>query len=152
MEEQPANTLNHTDELNYSSLSVYRNAIYGAAALWIVLFHGMALGKVHFGGSMKLIGYVLSMGNISVDIFVLLSGIGLYYSLSKKPKLGSFYLRRLLRIYLPYLLLAVPYIVYRSLIVEHNIPQFIKAALAINYWTYEDEPIVFWYVPSIIAF
>ncbi len=149
---QPVNTLADTDELCYSSLSTYRNAIYGVSALWIVLFHGMALGKVHFGGSMKLVGYVLSMGNISVDIFVLLSGIGLYYSLQKKPRLGSFYLRRLLRIYLPYLLLAVPYIAYRSLIVEHNVPQFIKAALAINYWTYEDEPIVFWYVPSIFAF
>ena len=150
--DKPITALADTDELCYSSLSTYRNAIYGAAALWIVLFHGMALGKVHFGGSMKLVGYVLSMGNISVDIFILLSGIGLYYSLSKKPKLGSFYLRRLLRIYLPYLLLAVPYIVYRSLIAEFNFPQFIKAALAINYWTYDDEPIVFWYVPSIIAF
>ena len=140
------------DELCFSSLSTYRNAIYGLSALWIVLFHGMALGKVHFGESGKLIAEVLSMGNIGVDIFVLLSGIGLYFSLSKKPRLGSFYLRRLLRIYLPYLLLAVPYIFYMCLIASHQVGLFFKAALAVNYWTGEDDPIVFWYVPSIIAF
>lgn len=142
-----------SDELNFSSLSKYRNAIYGICAIWIVFFHGSATINIHdCEGITRVLGLILRMGNCAVDSFILLSGIGLYFSLSKKPKLRTFYWRRLTRVYLPYLILAVPYIFYTCLIAEQHFDLFIKASLAINYWTGDDEPIALWYVSVIILF
>lgn len=144
--------LTERGELNFSSLSQYRNAVYGVAAIWIVLFHGVILGKVEFPASLSFFKDTLELGNIGVDIFVLLSGIGLYFSFSKKPPLGGFYYKRFVRIYLPYLLMAVPYLIYACLIADNKVGLFIRSVLTINLWTGESKPLDLWYVSAILVF
>ena len=140
-------------ELNFSSLSKYRNAIYGLCAIWIVFFHGSETFNINECEGIRMtLGLILRTGNCAVDVFMLLSGIGLYFSLSKKPKLSTFYWRRLTRIYLPYLILIVPYLIYTCIIAEQHIDRFFKTALAINYWLGDDEPIVLWYISAVIIF
>ena len=140
-------------ELNFSSLSKYRNAIYGLCAIWIVFFHGSETFNINDCEGIRMtLGLILRTGNCAVDVFMLLSGIGLYFSLSKKPKLSTFYWRRLTRIYLPYLILIVPYLIYTCIIAEQHIDRFFKTALAINYWLGDDEPIVLWYISAVIIF
>lgn len=48
-----------------------------------------------------------SIGNVGVDIFLLLSGIGLYYSYERSS--AGFFKRRLSRVLIPHLIFAVPY-------------------------------------------
>ena len=49
--------------------------------------------------------YVRSSG---VDLFLLLSGLGLYYSWKRRPVSSVFYIKRFSRLIIPYLLVAVP--------------------------------------------
>lgn len=44
--ESTGNTLSEY-KLNFGSFSYYRNAIYGFAALWIVVFHGVLLSNIN---------------------------------------------------------------------------------------------------------
>lgn len=138
--------------MNLGALSDYRNAVYGAAAIWITLFHGVILGKVEFPPSLRLIEGGLEIGNIGVDIFVLLSGVGLYFSAVKKPRLGEFYYKRGVRILLPYLILAVPYIFYYAVIVLGRWGLFALTAATLNTWLGINDVIDLWYVPAILFF
>ena len=139
-------------ELNFSSFSAYRNAIYGFAALWIVVFHGVELKNITFLPSMPFLEKTIGSGNIGVDIFVLLSGVGLYFSFSKGPKLLSFYKNRIVRVYIPYIMMALPYFIYLYAQKQMDIGLFIKNILTINFWTDESTPISFWYVSAILVF
>ena len=55
----------------------WRAELMGAAILWVVLFHAGFQFRGVFFDTVQAIGYG------GVDIFFLLSGIGLYYSLKK---------------------------------------------------------------------
>lgn len=137
--------------LNYASFSAHRNAIYGMAALWIVLFHGTTLEKVARFEPLFLYN-TINMGNIGVDVFILLSGIGLYFSYSKSPRLGEFYRKRFVRVYIPYLLMTLPYIITIFVNGEIDLGLFIRAIFTVNFWTGEKKPIDFWYISAILVF
>lgn len=147
------NTLQE-NKLNFGSFSYFRNAIYGFAALWIVVFHGVLLKNIRaeFDPSINLITHSIDMGNIGVDIFVLLSGICLYFSYSKKPPLLSFYYKRLIRVYIPYLIMTLPYIIYFYAVGVIKLPLMIESILTLNTWTGEIDPVDFWYVSAILLF
>lgn len=97
--------------MSWSSLSKYRSELMGFACLWVMLHHN----SFHWPESMELLRRFANYGNLGVDIFLLLSGVGLYYAWQKKPKLGDFYARRFVRLIVPYVLFAVPYWVWRDL-------------------------------------
>ena len=78
-------TINNLSEWLYSSLVKNRNAIFGFAILYIVLYHS---------GVWPIFG----RGFIGVDVFLFLSAFGLCFSLEKHA-IHNFYLRRLNRIY-----------------------------------------------------
>ena len=141
-------------KLNFGSFSYFRNAIYGFAALWIVIFHGEILANIRaeFDPSIRLITDTIDMGNIGVDVFVFLSGIGLYFSYSKKPKLGTFYYKRFVRVYIPYLIMTLPYIIYFYVVGEMDLSLMIRTILTLNTWTGEIDPVDFWYVSAILVF
>ena len=105
--------------MNYDMLSRHRAALMGLAMLFVMFFHvPMAKGELMYG--------VVRLGNIGVDMFLFLSGIGLWFSWTKGipryevrgtryengnliPRLGAFYRKRLLRIYPAWLLIACLY-------------------------------------------
>lgn len=91
--------------MSWKSLSKFRTEIMGFTCLWIMLHHNIFDWPKAFYPLQKLANY----GNLGVDIFLLLSGVGLYYAWAKQPKLRDFYARRFVRILVPYLLFAVPY-------------------------------------------
>lgn len=53
--------------------------------------------------------YNSAIGSVGVEMFIFLSGIGLYFSLQKNPDIAQFYERRIKRIVLPYLIVALIY-------------------------------------------
>lgn len=148
------NTLCENNKFNFGSFSYFRNAIYGFAALWIVVFHGVLLAniKAEFDPSIYLIRDSIDMGNIGVDVFVFLSGICLYFSYSKKPKLGQFYYKRFVRVYIPYLIMALPYIIYFFVVGQMDVSLMIRTILTINTWTGEIDQVDLWYISAILVF
>lgn len=151
--ESTGNTLSEY-KLNFGSFSYYRNAIYGFAALWIVVFHGVLLSNINdeFDPAIRLIRDSIDMGNIGVDVFVFLSGICLYFSYSKKPKLSSFYYKRFVRVYIPYLIMTLPYIIYFYVAGVIDLPMVFKTIFTVNTWTGEVDLIDFWYISAILVF
>ena len=139
--------------LNFSGLSAHRNAIYGFAALWIVLFHYTDMGRKVAGFSAKLdaLWYTMQLGNIGVDIFLFLSGMGLYYSFQKDNRILRFYYKRIVRIVVPFILLCVPYMTYLFAAGELTLGGYLKSITTVGFWTGDTKRIDLWYVPAILA-
>lgn len=78
-------------------ISRYRSAIMGAAILWIVVYHsGISFSFLPL--FVKTVNNFRSNGFGGVDIFLFVSGFGLYRSLSQNADPIAFYGRRLKRI------------------------------------------------------
>lgn len=95
----------------FQLLSKYRGAIMGIAAVWILVFHEwILLSKAPADGGFAPIHFLerygKTIGFCGVDIFLLLSGVGLTFAI-KKATLPKFYYRRIRRIILPFLVIAV---------------------------------------------
>jgi len=127
-----------------------RNEVFGICAIWIVLFHIYGnIGIFDFPGS-SIAGVMLAQGNAGVDIFLFLSSIGLYSSMSKNT-VPVFYKNRVVRLLIPYLLLAIPYFIwYDFAFAKDGIAQFLLNLSTLNFWITGDHPV--WYVAAIIIF
>ena len=85
--------------IDWGCLSRHRGQLMGVSILFIVLFHiGLPRTDAFFG--------LKRMGNVGVDLFFFLSGIGLWYAWCKRPETWHFYQRRLLRILPAWLVVA----------------------------------------------
>ena len=80
----------------------------GAAMLFVMFFHvSMPKSELMYG--------VVRCGNIGVDMFLFLSGIGLWFSWTKTPSLRYFYWRRYIRIYPAWIIVAACFYVQNYL-------------------------------------
>ena len=93
---------------NWGYISRFRSEIMGVAALWVVLHHNY-FDLPRLLSHLKKIGVY---GNAGVDVFLFLSGIGLYFAYLKKPPLRRFYARRFVKLLISYFLIAVPYYIW----------------------------------------
>ena len=65
-------------DIELANISRYRSELMGAAMLFVILFHvGLPREDTFFG--------LRRMGNIGVDIFLFLSGMGLWFSWTRRP-------------------------------------------------------------------
>ncbi|MBQ7372133.1 MAG: acyltransferase [Blautia sp.] len=103
--------------VTYQILSKYRGVLMGVSIIFIILFHyldDVRTSGTTFTAVQKWIYRYISSSN--VDIFILVSSLGLYFSMKKNRNLLSFYKRRFTKILIPYLLIAVPAIYWRQVI------------------------------------
>ena len=97
--------------MDLNTISRYRNQTYGFCALWIVLYHAASAHGCDFSiglDCLKPVQSFILLGNVGVDIFLLLSGISLYSSWTKHPDLHRFIKRRLGRIIPVTLIICLP--------------------------------------------
>lgn len=71
----------------------YKRELMGCAILWVMFYHS------EFASHSSLFNMVKSMGYGGVDIFLFLSGMGIFFSL-KNNSLGKYIYNRIRRIYL----------------------------------------------------
>lgn len=121
----------------------YRTELMGIAAIGIILCHANATGVV----LPSIIHKIFSFGTECVDLFLMLSGIGIYYSLSKKMSLKQWYLKRYLRIGVPYLLISVPYFIWYVINRGGGFGDFLYNVSTLSYWI---EHIGAWYVALLL--
>lgn len=82
-----------TCRFHLADVSTYRSEIMGVAIIWIMMYHLYgSFPEIQFLCSLQRVGYC------GVDLFFLLSGMGLFFSLVKNMDLKAFFRKRLLRI------------------------------------------------------
>lgn len=130
--------------MSWNLLSKFRSELMGLACLWVMLHHNYFDWPIALESLERFAKY----GNLGVDMFLLLSGVGLYYAWVKQPKLGTFYVRRLVRVLVPYALLAVPYWVWRDLWLGQG--SFLRDVTQLSFPL--NGVITTWYIPAITVF
>ncbi len=140
--------MNDMGKFTWKDVMKYRNFLFGFAAVWIVFFHIHDMIRVPHSG---FLARFLHLGNISVDIFVFLSAVGLSYSIENNS-LKEFYKNRFLRLWVPFLIICVPYYMWRDSVTGITLERvwcFILDITATNFWLKAKVP--FWYVSLATA-
>ena len=129
--------------MSWKTLSKFRSELMGLACLWVMLHHN----AFDWPNALEPLKRFALYGNLGVDIFLLLSGVGLYYAWMKKPKHSDFYTRRFVRLLVPYLLFAVPYWVWRDLFLHQGsfLLDVTQLSLPLR------GVITTWYIPAMAA-
>lgn len=132
-------------EFLINNLSRYRGVLMGVQIILIVVFH-FTEDYVNSGGDARSVylfyKYIRSSG---VDIFLLLSGLGLYYSWKRNSDLMAFYRKRFARILIPYFIVAIPAWGWRDLIFEKaGVIQFLKDITFVS--LFEEGQTWIWYI------
>ena len=128
--------------LTLQDVSAHRSVLYGFAALWI-LFHHTTL-SFSGGGLSRALRWIQYNGACGVDMFVLLTGFGLYRSMNRDSRVGAFYLRRLERVALPaFVVSAVAFGLTAG-----SFGSYVCELLQFPYWL---GVYTFWYVPFILT-
>ena len=127
-------------------LSKHRSAVMGVAIIWVIMFH------IPYKPEVPGLQQFMTIGYGGVDIFLLLSGFGLSFSLSKPNiSLSQYYKSRACRI-LPefWVYLLITFIVSG----EYTVSSFESLALkatTIGLWI-PGVPFELWYISCIVVF
>lgn len=123
-------------------VSKYRSPLMGFAISWIIVYHYYLVIQ-----PINLSVFPVRIGYGGVDIFLLLSGLGLYYSYTMRGGEKDFYYKRLVRV-LPAFWIVV--LVYD--IITHNIGIFTICRMStLGLWL-PFVPYSYWYISAILAF
>lgn len=111
-----------TSRIRLGIFSRYRDILFGLSTLLIIVFHAaedIVVNQLapNFAINMLAKLYMTAVGSIGVEIFLFLSGMGIYYSLSKNSDRTSFYARRMLRIIFPYVGIGFLYWFIRDVLI-----------------------------------
>ena len=123
-------------------ISKYRTQLMGCSAILILLCH--APTYVDFP---SIISAIFSRGGCGVDIFLFLSGVGLWYSLSRSPQIKLWYKIRFIRLLVPYLLIFAPLTIIRGFMEHIDIINVIGDITTISFWTRHSSA---WFVAVLV--
>ena len=133
-------------DIELGNISRFRAEQMGAAMLFVILFHvALDRGDPFYG--------LRRCGNVGVDIFLFLSGVGLWFSWVKTPDVRRFYCRRLLRIVPTWLVVATAFYLPDYLGARRFSRSIVDLIgdITINWDFWLHDELTFWYVPAIMA-
>lgn len=118
-------------------VSEHRGFVYGFSILWIVLFHyrSFSASDFFFGFSyLEWVNNFAKTGNVGVDIFLLMSGICLYFSFQSDSNCYSFIKKRLARVVVPSLIIFSIWWLYDCIFTESTLWSFFSRASLMGFW------------------
>lgn len=131
-------------KINYSLLSKYRTILMGIAMLMVMFFHStVSVEQSHT------LSFIKSIGNSGVDIFLFVSGIGMYFSWTRSTEIKKFLTRRVLRIIPTYLPVVLVYSVYMLFKNQITLRDFFLNITTLNLWF--NSSVQYWYISAIIV-
>lgn len=128
-------------------LHIYRSAVMGFAALWILVFHEWIPMLDRWPRIAAAENYLQRIGFCGVDIFLFLSGMGMVYSIGRSQNLLQFYYKRIKRILFPFLLVAI----VRCVLESWSAAEFWKNVSGFHFF-WKDMYTFLWFVPMIMTF
>lgn len=134
--------------LTWKTVMDHRNAIFGFAAIWIVVYHIYFIYRWPY---IPVVSQIINVGNMGVDIFVFLSAIGLSFSIEKNS-IKEFYTNRVKRVFVPFVLIATPFYIWNALAVYgisiQALCEFLLNITTISFWCREGAPA--WYMAFVV--
>lgn len=129
----------------FKLISKHRKSIMGLAAIFILIFHGwnIRFSNVFILGNIE--GFLKTYGYLGVDIFLFLSGYGLYYSM-ENGKLSTYYAHRITKLFPP----AIVIYAAMAIVGKRGLEFFVKAVTGIGFYT-ESIYYCLWFIPAIIT-
>ena len=118
----------------------------GVQILLIMAFHyteDLSNAADHFNGPAQV--FYDYIGSSGVDMFLMISGLGLYYSWKRNPDAGAFYRKRLTRVLVPYVAVAlVGWIWFDFVHSDAGVVRFLADIAFVTFFT--DGVKWFWYI------
>ena len=133
------------EDIELHNISRFRGELMGIAMLFIILFHvSLPQSDAFFG--------LRRMGNIGVDIFLFLSGVGLWFAWTQHPSITYFFARRYLRIYPAWLIVACLYYIPDFIHGEGHSQSLSDTVgdITINWDCWLNGELTFCYIPAIM--
>lgn len=138
--------------INLNILSEYRSSLMGIATIMILCCH-----CPHWCNQLPgMLKSILVMGYLGVDMFLFLSGIGMFYSYNKRKSVRdkrlvqyilNWYARRYKRILIPYLIIAIPCYLIVTVQENETFAMFACNVSTLSYWLYHKGA---WYVAMLL--
>lgn len=129
----------------YEIINRHRSKLMGAAALWILVFHAWQPVFTDYFLLSRFEKVFKRLGFCGVDIFMLLSGIGLTYSILKGSR-KRFYFNRIKRVIIPFLLVAM----IRFFLDDWSITTLLGNISGFNFYSKSIYSFI-WFVPAFLT-
>lgn len=148
--------MNKRINFTLNDISRFREELFGLAIISVIVFHyferiyrACLLGQIDNGFLKILASFVIgSVGSVGVDIFIFLSGFGIYYSLAKSSDYLSFYHRRVKRVVIPYLVVGCVYWLINDIFLKNeSVTCFLYHYSLLSFWVEGNR--TFWYIAFI---
>ena len=124
-------------------INKYRGELLGIATIMIIITHSISI--INFSDIVK---KIFAYGTQRVNVFLFLSGIGLYNSLKNKNDKILFYKKRIEKVFIPYFVIAGIWYSLKYLIFEKGeIIKFLYELSTLSFWM---EHLGAWYVAFLI--
>lgn len=120
-------------------ISKFRTELMGYAILGVLIAHLL----MYSGHPIRFVDFVCRL--VYTQGFLFLSGFGLYYSYSKDGRIRSFYIKRINRLYIPFVLISFIFLAASCFAKGESIVDFIAYLTTIAFW-YKGNYFGMWYV------
>lgn len=132
--------------MNLDLLSKYRTPLMGLAIMGVMFFHSSFPVEYY-----SILGFIKNNGYIGVEIFFLLSGFGIYFSISKSTSIKEFYKKRVLRILPYYLPIVLLYSILCMSVGYWTFKDLLYSVFLVGFWVNNGFDYFFdWYIPAIL--
>lgn len=117
----------------------------GVSMMLVVLFHsGFELSAV------PILSLLKQWGDIGVDMFLLMSGMGIYHSLNKKPDTAAYIRNRFRRILPAHLIVCGCWFFFLDIVLyREGILTFLMDVTSLNFWI--NGRLTTWYLSSLLV-
>lgn len=129
--------------MNFSLVSKYRTELMGYAIVGVLIGHILVFGGISTSGATGVLSWFSYL--IHTSGFLFLSGFGVYYSLKKDSRAGSFYQRRFYRFVLPFLFMAAPYFLVVAWANHSGVQSYLGYVSTAAFW-YQGNYHGMWYI------
>lgn len=128
--------------MKIKEITKYRSCWMGFAIIWLVIYHGQAISENNLFAAFQNIGYG------GVDIFLLSSGLGCYYSLDRDSDSIHFLKKRFLNLMPTYWCFIIVWILFKKLTSDISVFAAVGNFLGIEMFASTEESFN-WYITGI---
>lgn len=142
--------------MSLNIISRYRSVLFGISIISIILFHYCedyvnAFQNGNVGSNLIVFGYYKMISSLGVEVFIFLSGLGLFYSMSNNSNVIRFYEKRVKRLIVPYVFVGIIFwVVFDLILNKEGITRFIKDFTFVTFFTEGQRTI--WFIGVIFIF